>query len=38
VLELRHLSHGDYAVLLRDNTTLKLSRSRREELELRLGL
>lgn len=37
VIELRHVSHGDYAVLLRDGTTLKLSRSRREELELRLG-
>src|SRR5690606_3103905 len=32
VLELRHVSHGDYAVQLRDGTVLKLSRSRREEL------
>jgi two-component system LytT family response regulator len=37
VIELRHVSHGDYAVLLRDGTTLKGSRARREELELRLG-
>ena len=37
VVELRHISHGDYSVLLRDGTALKMSRSRREELELRLG-
>ena len=38
VRELRHLSHGDYTVLLRDGTELKLSRTRREEFEAWLGL
>jgi two-component system LytT family response regulator len=35
---LLHRSGGDYAVRLKDGTELSLSRSRREELELRLGV
>ncbi|MGD8276671.1 MAG: LytTR family transcriptional regulator DNA-binding domain-containing protein [Gemmatimonadota bacterium] len=37
VLELRPLSHGDCAVVLRGGTELKLSRLRREEFEMRLA-
>lgn len=33
VVELRHLSHGDYQVVLRDGTRLRLARSRREAFE-----
>lgn len=38
VVEVHHLSHGDYTVLLRDGTELKLSRTRREEFEAWLGM
>lgn len=38
VSEVRHLSHGDYTVLLRDSTELKLSRTRREEFEAWMGM
>lgn len=38
VQEVRHESHGDYMVVLRDGTELKLTRSRKEEFELRVGL
>ncbi|MGD2070202.1 MAG: LytTR family DNA-binding domain-containing protein [Gemmatimonadota bacterium] len=37
VTELRHRSHGDWSVMLDDGTQLKLSRTRRVELERRLG-
>jgi two-component system, LytTR family, response regulator len=37
VREVRPLTHGDCAVVLDDGTELKLSRTRREEFELRLG-
>lgn len=37
VAELRHRSHGDYAVLLEDGTELTLSRTRRAALEEALG-
>ena len=33
VVELRHLSHGDYQVILEDGTRLRLARTRRESLE-----
>lgn len=38
VRELKHASHGDYLVILEDGTRLKLSRTRREALERKLGL
>lgn len=38
VKEVRHESHGDYLVQLRDGTELRLTRSRKEEFELRVGL
>lgn len=38
VQEVRHESHGDYMVQLRDGTELRLTRSRKEEFELRVGL
>ena len=37
VAELHADSHGEFAVLLRDRTVLKLSRSYRSALEARLG-
>jgi two-component system LytT family response regulator len=37
VVELRHRSHGDYTVHLRDGTRLRLSRTRRAALEKALG-
>lgn len=33
VVELRHLSHGDYQVILEDGTRLRLARTRRESFE-----
>ena len=38
VKETRHESHGDYIVVLRDGTELRLTRSRRAAFELQLGL
>lgn len=38
VREVRHESHGDYIVVLRDGTELRLTRSRKAEFELRVGL
>ena len=38
VQEIRHESHGDYLVVLREGTELRLARSRREEFEVRVGL
>lgn len=38
VQEVRHESHGDYLVVLRDGTELRLTRSRKEEFEMRVGL
>jgi two-component system LytT family response regulator len=37
VRELQPLFHGDYVVILRDGTRLRLSRTRREKLEAMLG-
>ena len=37
VKELQPLFHGEYAVILRDNTRLTLSRSYREKLDTPLG-
>lgn len=38
VKEIRHESHGDYRVVMREGTELRLARSRREEFEMRVGL
>jgi two-component system LytT family response regulator len=38
VQETRHDSHGDYLVVLRNGTELKLTRARRSAFELQLGL
>lgn len=37
VVELRHLSHGDYQVVLQDGTKLRLARSRRDAFEATLS-
>ena len=37
IRELVHVSHGDYEAVLRDGTRLRVSRTRREELEKVLG-
>lgn len=37
ITELRHRSHGDYRVLLKDGTELRLTRTRKAGLEERLG-
>jgi hypothetical protein len=37
VVELKHRSHGDYVVKLRDGTELTLARTRKDALEARLG-
>jgi two-component system, LytTR family, response regulator len=37
VVQLRHASHGDYAVLLQDGTELTLARTRRAAFEAHLG-
>lgn len=37
VVELKHLSHGDYQVVLHDGTKLRLARSRRESFEVILS-
>jgi two-component system LytT family response regulator len=37
IKELHPYFHGDYVILLKDGTELKLSRSRRRALEERLG-
>jgi two-component system LytT family response regulator len=37
IAELQHWSHGDYLVVLKDGTELRLTRSRRQALEAALG-
>ena len=37
IKELHPYFHGDYMIVLKDGTELKLSRSRRQNLEERLG-